>query len=183
MRLRVLPLAAGWCSTVGLAVLIGFGTLPVDRPGEGPAGLRTALLVGLPLLVLGLVLLLRRRWRPALAPAGDWALGIVFYGWLYGVPLLLLIGLIRRVTVLPFDLSFDEARAYARTTDAFLTAGLWLNAVLPLLGLFGAWWWRERLPRFVRALVGALVVFGLVWLIAGLADAPLFGHLPRWEKP
>ena len=114
----------------------------------------------------------------------DRGLAAVFFAWLYGVPFLLGVGLLRRGRNPPVLFSFEGAQAYAARTDALMIWGLLLNAVLPLTGAFLAWGLRPPwLRRFGLAGAGAVVVLLVFAIIAGQADTHLFGRLPRWEKP
>jgi hypothetical protein len=114
----------------------------------------------------------------------DRALAAVVYVWLLGVPLLLGVGLIRRVTQPSGPLSLSQAQDYAAGTDAFLLWGLVLNAVLPAAGAVAASLTRpSRLALFGWVAGGAVVIYLVMGVISAQATAGLFGHLPRWEKP
>ncbi|MGK5742580.1 hypothetical protein [Micromonospora sp. URMC 103] len=111
-------------------------------------------------------------------------LGGLFLAWLYGVPFLLVVGLIRR-TATPYTPTREAAQAFGATTDALLTAGLLLNAALPLLGLLLARlagdrrWWRH----FGWALGGTVLVYLAVALAGSMATGPLIGHTPADREP
>jgi hypothetical protein len=114
---------------------------------------------------------------------GDIALSVVFYTWLIGAPLLIGVGLVRRVAQLPEKLSVDEAVAYAATTDAYLTWGLVLNGILPVVVVILEVLMRRRRRLIVICTIGAALLYGVVGLAAVVSDAPLFGHWPTIEKP
>jgi hypothetical protein len=145
---------------------------------QPPAALILAVVVAAVVLT-GLVLWLARR-----AAWIDRGLAAVFFAWLYGVPFLLGVGLLRRGENPPVLFSFEGAQAYAARTDALMIWGLVLNAVLPLTGAFLAWGLRPRWLRwFGLAGAGAAVFLLGFAIIAAQADTHLFGRLPRWEKP
>jgi protein-S-isoprenylcysteine O-methyltransferase Ste14 len=111
-------------------------------------------------------------------------LGVLLLAWLYGVPFLLIVGLIRR-TSSPYMATHAAARAFGATTDTILTAALVLNLVVPVAGVLLARLVRDRFwtRHFVWSLVGmALIYFGV--LIAGsAATAPLIGWMPVDQEP
>ncbi|MFF0229462.1 hypothetical protein [Micromonospora sp. NPDC005254] len=111
-------------------------------------------------------------------------LGGLFFAWLYGVPFLLLVGLIRRLAR-PYTPTADEAQAFGATTDALLTTGLVLNAVLPVLGLLLAGLAGEALWRrhFAGALGGTVLLYVAVALVASLTTGGLTGHIPADQEP
>ncbi|MEV4821135.1 hypothetical protein [Micromonospora sp. NPDC049274] len=110
-------------------------------------------------------------------------LGGLFFAWLYGVPFLLLVGLIRRVSR-PYTPSADDAQAFGATTDAVLTTGLLLNAVLPVLGLLlavlaGEVIWRRH---FAGALGGMVLLYVAVAVVASMTTTGLTGHIPADQE-
>ncbi|MDG4762251.1 hypothetical protein [Micromonospora sp. WMMD710] len=110
-------------------------------------------------------------------------LGWLFFAWLYGVPFLLVVGLIRR-TAAPYTPTLGEARAFGATTDAVLIAGLVLN-VLPVLGLWlaglaGEESWRRH---FRWAVGGMVLVYLVVVLVSRAATGLLIGHTPADQEP
>ncbi|MFI5929517.1 hypothetical protein ACIA3K_26585 [Micromonospora sp. NPDC051543] len=111
-------------------------------------------------------------------------LGGLFFAWLYGVPFLLLVGLIRRVSA-PYTPTYAEAKAFGATSDALLTTGLLLNAVLPVVGLLlaglaGEGLWRRH---FVGAFAGVVLIYVAVALVGGMATSALIGHVPADQEP
>lgn len=58
---------------------------------------------------------------------------MLFLAWLYGVPFLLTVGLIRR-TSSPYLATRAEAQAYGTTTDTIFITALTLNVLLPVAG-------------------------------------------------
>ncbi|MEU7842559.1 hypothetical protein AB0B39_16530 [Micromonospora sp. NPDC049114] len=111
-------------------------------------------------------------------------LGGLFFGWLYGVPFLLLVGLIRRMSR-PYTPNADDAQAFGATTDALLTTGLLLNGVLPVLGLLLAGWAGEALWRrhFAWAFAGTVLLYVAVALVGSMATSSLIGHIPADLEP
>ncbi|MFC0503227.1 hypothetical protein [Micromonospora costi] len=111
-------------------------------------------------------------------------LGGLFFAWLYGVPFLLAVGLMRRAAT-PYTPTREAARAFGATTDALLTAGLLLGAALPLVGLLVArlaeerLWWRH----FAWALGGTALLYLAVALAGSTATGPLIGHTPAHQEP
>ncbi|MEU7929337.1 hypothetical protein [Micromonospora sp. NPDC049107] len=111
-------------------------------------------------------------------------LGGLFFAWLYGVPFLLMVGLIRRVSA-PYTPTYAEAKAFGATTDALLTTGLLLNAVLPVIGLLlarlaGDERWRRH---FAGAFAGVALIYVAVALVGGMATSALIGHVPDDQEP
>jgi hypothetical protein len=113
----------------------------------------------------------------------DRGMAALLLAWLYGVPFLLGVGLLRRGVNPPVEGSFEWAKAYAARTDALMISGLVLNVLLPAVGAMLARWRRSWVRRFAWAGAGAVVLLVAFPLIAAQADAGLFGRLPRWEKP
>src|SRR5690606_22889159 len=94
-------------------------------------------------------------------------LGLLFFAWLYGVPFLLIVGLIRRTST-PYAPTRADAHAYAATTDRILTWALILNAALVFAGLLlsrltadDAWW-----RRFMWSIAWMMGVYVAVSLAA-----------------
>jgi hypothetical protein len=108
----------------------------------------------------------------------------LFLAWLYGVTFLLVAGLIRR-TSSPYLATHAQALAFGATTDAYLTAGLVLNLVLPIAGLMCAWLLHDRywMQHFVVASCGMVLIFLIVAVAAGQATAPLIGSVPVDHEP
>ncbi|WP_433535523.1 hypothetical protein ACQPZK_26395 [Micromonospora sp. CA-249363] len=111
-------------------------------------------------------------------------LGGLFFAWLYGVPFLLLVGLIRRVSR-PYAPTYAEAKAFGATTDALLMTGLLLNGVLPVIGLLlaglaGEAMWRRH---FAGAFAGVVLIYVAVALVGGMASTALIGHVPADQEP
>ncbi|MFI5843251.1 hypothetical protein ACIA8K_26425 [Catenuloplanes sp. NPDC051500] len=67
----------------------------------------------------------------------------LFFGWLYGVPFLLVLGLYRR-TASPYLATRADVDAFASTTDTLLWASLILVWVLPAAGLALARWRQDE---------------------------------------
>ncbi|BCJ39705.1 hypothetical protein GCM10010168_78390 [Actinoplanes ianthinogenes] len=87
-------------------------------------------------------------------------LGTLFFGWMWGVPFLLIVGLIRR------DKDFPAT--------GYLTAALVLDLVVPIGGLLLARLLSDRFwaRQFEGALVGMAALF-LAWaVIAGSGGSP-----------
>lgn len=111
-------------------------------------------------------------------------LGGLFFAWLYGVPFLLLVGLIRRVSD-PYTPTYAQAEAFGATTDALLTTGLLLNAALPVVGLLlaglaGEGLWRRH---FAGAFGGVALIYVAVALVGSMAATALIGHVPADQEP
>ncbi|WP_433532973.1 hypothetical protein ACQPYA_13770 [Micromonospora sp. CA-263727] len=108
-----------------------------------------------------------RRWPEA-------ALGVVFFGWMYGGPLLILLGLANRTTTFP---DADLAAVHARTTRYFV-AGLAVTFGAPVLGLAVALAAGRRrwAVRFGYAIGFALLVGLALAGIQSMARAPLSGQ-------
>jgi hypothetical protein len=111
-------------------------------------------------------------------------LGVLFFAWLYGVPFLLIVGLVRR-TSSPYTPTYEAAQGYGATTDALLTSGLVLNAALPLTGLLLAWLGGERAWRrhFIWAMAGVVAVYLGISVVSAAASTPLMGHVPSHPEP
>ncbi|MGW5576463.1 hypothetical protein [Micromonospora chokoriensis] len=107
-------------------------------------------------------------------------LGGLFFVWLYGVPFLLVVGLIRR-TAEPYAPTHEAAQAFGAGTDAVLIAALLLNA-LPIVGLWlaGEGDWHQH---FRWAVGGMVVVYLLVVLVSRMATGGLIGHAPADDEP
>ncbi|GIF78219.1 hypothetical protein [Asanoa siamensis] len=110
--------------------------------------------------------------------------GVLLVAWLYGVPFLLIVGLIRR-TADPYLATRAAATAFGAATDTILVCGLVLNAALPAAGLLLAALVRadEWKRRFTWALGGTALMFVAVALVAGAATAPVVGHVPDDREP
>ncbi|MGA4729403.1 hypothetical protein ACPB67_18435 [Micromonospora taraxaci] len=107
-------------------------------------------------------------------------LGGLFFVWLYGVPFLLVVGLIRRTSE-PYAPTHEAAQAFGAGTDAVLIAALLLNA-LPIVGLWLAGeadWGRH----FRWAVGGMVVVYLMVVLVGRMATGVLIGHMPADDEP
>jgi hypothetical protein len=111
-------------------------------------------------------------------------LGALFFGWLYGVPFLLIVGLIRRTSPATFA-THAEAERYAVGTDRFLTIALVVNVAIPVGGLILARLLDDKfwLRHFVGSLAGMALIFILVGVVAGRATAPLVGTVPPDQEP
>jgi hypothetical protein len=111
-------------------------------------------------------------------------LGLLFFAWLYGVPFLLIVGLIRRMSS-PYLPTHAAARSFGAVTDALLIAALVANIVLPVAGVIVARvarddYWRRH---FAAAFVGTAFYFVLFLGLAGRATAPLIGYVPGDLEP
>ncbi|GGN60167.1 hypothetical protein GCM10010112_16120 [Actinoplanes lobatus] len=111
-------------------------------------------------------------------------LGALFFGWLYGVPFLLIVGLIRRYT-LPTLATRAEAEHFAAVTDRYLSTAMGLNVAVPLLGLLVAVMLRDRYWRthFLGALAGMLLFMAVYAMAATQSAAPLIGTVPPTLEP
>ncbi|GAA4608860.1 hypothetical protein BJY16_007046 [Actinoplanes octamycinicus] len=87
-------------------------------------------------------------------------LGALFCGWLWGVPFLLIVGLIRRDADVP--------------AGGYLTAALLLNLVVPITGLLVARLLNDRFwsGQFKGALVGVVAFLMVLAVIAGTGAEP-----------
>jgi hypothetical protein len=111
-------------------------------------------------------------------------LGALFFGWLYGVPFLLIVGLIRRTSAAAFA-TRAEAERYAVVTDRFLSIALVVNVAIPVGGLILARLLDDKfwLRHFAGSLAGMTLIFVLVAVVAGRASAPLIGTVPPDHEP
>jgi hypothetical protein len=111
-------------------------------------------------------------------------LAALFFGWLYGVPFLLIVGLLRR-TSSPYVPMRAQAAAFGATTDTFLVAALVLNLALPVTGLLFAQLIRDSYwtRHFIGALVGLVLIYLVVSIAASAATAPLVGNVPADQEP
>jgi len=111
-------------------------------------------------------------------------LGALFFGWLYGVPFLLIVGLIRRTSAAAFA-THAEAERYAAVTDRFLSIALVVNVAIPVGGLILARLLDDKfwLRHFAGSLAGLALIFMLVAVVAGRASAPLIGTVPPDHEP
>ncbi|MFF0470016.1 hypothetical protein ACFYPX_21580 [Micromonospora zamorensis] len=107
-------------------------------------------------------------------------LGGLFFVWLYGVPFLLLVGLIRRTSE-PYAPTHEAAQAFGAGTDAVLIAALLLNG-LPIVGLWlaGEGDWSRH---FRWAVGGMVVVYLMIVLVGRMATGVLIGHTPADDEP
>lgn len=103
-------------------------------------------------------------------------LGLLFFGWLYGTPFLLVVFMIRWRSVSAFASQVAEDR-FATVTGRYLIAALILNGVAPMVGLLVAklsrdgYWFRH----FGGALAGVALYFVVVGGLADVARKPMFG--------
>jgi hypothetical protein len=111
-------------------------------------------------------------------------LGVLFVAWLYGVPFLLGVGLIRRTTS-PYMPTRAGADAYGAVTDRWLMAGLLLNLAIPVLGVVLARVAGERFwtSHFTAAIAGAVLIFVAMALVSSQATTSLLGHVPASDEP
>jgi len=111
-------------------------------------------------------------------------LGVLFFAWLYGVPFLLIVGLIRR-TSSPYLATRAAAQAFGAATDTILTAALVLNLALPVAGVLLARLVRDRYwtRHFVWSLVGVALIYVAVSIAANAATTPLIGWTPTDQEP
>lgn len=111
-------------------------------------------------------------------------LGALLVAWLYGVPFLLIVGLIRR-TSSPFMATHAAALAFGATTDTILTAALVLNLAIPVAGVLLARLVRDQYwtRHFVWSLVGMALIYFAVVIAGGAATAPLIGWTPADQEP
>ncbi|MDG4798169.1 hypothetical protein [Micromonospora sp. WMMD1082] len=110
--------------------------------------------------------------------------GVLFLAGLYGVPFLLIVGLIRR-TSSPYLATRAAAQEFGATTDTILTAGLILSLIVPLAGILLAAladdrYWKRH---FTWSLAGMAVIWCLVALAGNAATGPLIGWTPADEEP
>ncbi|MFV2088711.1 hypothetical protein [Micromonospora sp. LOL_021] len=111
-------------------------------------------------------------------------LGVLFFSWLYGVPFLLIVGMIRRMSS-PYLATRAEAQAFGATTDTVLTTALVLNLALPAVGLLLAWLIRDRywIRHFLGSLAGAVLIYFAVAVAGQAARTPLIGWTPVDNEP
>ncbi|GIJ30490.1 hypothetical protein Vqi01_56520 [Micromonospora qiuiae] len=104
--------------------------------------------------------------------------------WLYGVPFLLVVGLVRR-TSSPYLPTRSAAEGFGTTTDTILSTALLLNLALPVVGalLAGLVGDQEWTRRFLWSLVGMALIYFAVSIAGSAATAPLIGHTPSDEEP
>jgi hypothetical protein len=119
----------------------------------------------------GSSLLVALGWYGGLArcPMKRVGLGVLLLAWLYGVPFLLIVGLIRR-TSSPFMATHAAALAFGATTDTILTAALVFNLTLPVAGVLLAWLIRDQYwtRHYVWSLAGMVLIY-LAVMLAGLS--------------
>ncbi len=111
-------------------------------------------------------------------------LGVLLLAWLYGVPFLFIVGLMRR-TSSPYLATRAEAEAFGATTGAILTAALILNLTLPLVGVLLASLARDPywMRHFVWSLAGMAVIWVLFSIAGNAATAPMIGWTPADQEP
>jgi protein-S-isoprenylcysteine O-methyltransferase Ste14 len=111
-------------------------------------------------------------------------LGVLLIAWLYSVPFLLIVGLIRR-TSSPVMATHAAAQAFGATTDNILTAALVLNLALPVAGVLLARLIRDEYwtRHFIWSLVGMALIYVAVLIAAHEATAPLIGWTPADQEP
>jgi hypothetical protein len=110
-------------------------------------------------------------------------ISLVFLAWLYAVPFLLIVGLIRRTWHGPMA-THAQAVAFGATTDRLLLWGLLLNLGLPLLGMGLALGFdRYLVPVFAGSAAGMLLVFAAYAVVASQARTPMIGYVPADEEP
>jgi hypothetical protein len=111
-------------------------------------------------------------------------LGTLFFAWLYGVPFVLLVGLVRR-TSKPYTPTHADAVAFGTTTDTWLWVGLVLNLVLPVAGLVAAGLVRDGfwLRHFGFAAAGLVVIYIVVAAVGSAGTGGLIGHVPADREP
>lgn len=112
------------------------------------------------------------------------AFGGLFFAWLYGVPFLFVVALVRRTSA-PYLPTDAAARDFAATTDALFNGFLMLNAALPALGLILAAvadepGWRRH---FGWATAWMVVVYLAYGFVSAAASTPLIGHVPPDLQP
>jgi hypothetical protein len=102
------------------------------------------------------------------------AVATLFFGWLYGTPLLLGMALLHRTYAWP---EAELAAAYTRTTRYFV-GGIALAVGAPVLGLAvsAPLRWRDWTIRFVAALACSFAALLVLSDVASSAHAPLFGR-------
>jgi hypothetical protein len=157
--------------------VVTVGAAAVAASWRPPVALVIAVVLAAVVLI-GLAAWLTRR-----ASWTDRGLAALLVAWMYGVPFLLGVGLLRRGVNPPVEGSLEWAQAYAARTDALMIWGLVLNALLPAVGAMLAQVRRRWVRPFTWAGAGAVVVLVAFAVIAAQADTDLFGRLPRWEKP
>ncbi|TDC84234.1 hypothetical protein E1193_06580 [Micromonospora sp. KC606] len=109
--------------------------------------------------------------------------GVLLFAWLYGVPFLLIVGLMRR-TSSPYMATHAAAQAFGATTDTILTAALLLN-LAPVAGVLLARLVRDQYwtRHFVWSLAGMALVYLAVSIAGSVATAPLIGWTPADQEP
>ncbi|MEV0721081.1 hypothetical protein [Asanoa sp. NPDC050611] len=111
-------------------------------------------------------------------------LGALLLAWLYTVPFLLVVGLIRR-TSSPYLATHADAQAFGGTTDTILTTALVLNLALPAAGVLLAllahdgYWTRH----FAWALAAMMLIYVAVAIVGSAATGPLIGWTPEDQEP
>lgn len=110
-------------------------------------------------------------------------LGVLFFAWLYGLPFLLIVGVIRR-TSSPYMATRAAAEAFGATTDTIVAVALLLN-LAPMAGLLLARLVRDRFwtRHFAWSLIGMALIYVALSAAAGAATAPLIGWTPPDQEP
>jgi hypothetical protein len=111
-------------------------------------------------------------------------LGALFFAWLYGVPFLFVVGLVRRVSS-PYVPTHAAARAFGATTETLLTTALVLNLVLPVVGALLARLARDAYwtCHFAWSPAGVVLIYLVVAMAGSLATGPLFSWTPPVGAP
>jgi hypothetical protein len=121
----------------------------------------------------------QRSWSDRSRAVVDFLLGVFLFAWLYGVPFLLTVGLIRRTSSVSVS-TIEQAEQVGTVTDRYLIWGLLLNVAIPALGLLLAAATRQQpwLRRYGWAVLAAVGVYLLMGMASSAATDPLIGHRP-----
>ncbi|BBH70959.1 hypothetical protein ACTI_76440 [Actinoplanes sp. OR16] len=97
----------------------------------------------------------------------------LFYGWLFGVPFLLIVGVVRRASSPEFPDPAQTAH-FATVTGRYLVAALALNIAVPLIGMAVAWRRGEKAwtERFIRSLWWMAVILLFQWALTSGSGQP-----------